>query len=127
MSESQISENRNNRDTLYYDGRCPLCAREVRWLRRRQRGGLELVDIHGLEINETEQRSLLEVLHLRAASGEWLTGIDATSRAWSHVLPGWLLKPLSWRWLRLLVNPLYFVWARRRYQRLYGCGVCRGE
>ena len=114
-------------DTLYYDGQCPLCLREVRWLASRQGGGLELVDVHALDIDDADRRKLLEVLHLRTTDGEWLTGIDASQRAWSHVLPGWLLRPLGWRWLRVFLNPLYSLWARRRYRRLYGCAVCRSE
>ena len=114
-------------DTLYYDGRCPLCAREARWLASRQRGQLVLVDIHGLKLDETQRTALLEVLHLRTGDGQWLTGVDASQRAWAHVLPGWLLRPLGWRWLRFFLNPLYSFWAKRRYRRLYGCALCRSE
>ncbi len=33
-------------DTLFYDGSCPLCAREIRTLRRLQTGNLIFADIH---------------------------------------------------------------------------------
>ncbi len=36
-------------DTLYYDGKCPLCLREIRLLERLQGGQLELVDAHTYE------------------------------------------------------------------------------
>ena len=35
-------------DTLYYDGQCPLCMREVRLLHRIADDGLQLTDLHGV-------------------------------------------------------------------------------
>lgn len=69
--------------TLYYDGDCPLCAREIELLRRHavpQR--LLLVDIASADFDPTLLgRSLPEMqarLHARWADGEWLLGLDAS-------------------------------------------------
>jgi predicted DCC family thiol-disulfide oxidoreductase YuxK len=34
------------KETLYYDGACPLCAREMKHLAKLKRDSLNLVDIH---------------------------------------------------------------------------------
>lgn len=115
-------------DTLYYDGLCPLCCAEVRLLRRIQRGGLVLADIHqqpecaGLPSRE----QLLRTLHLCTEAGAWLTGVEATVQAWSHTGRGWLFRPLLWPGFAVLSRWGYSVWAQRRYRRRYACNVCVG-
>lgn len=91
--------------TLYVDGACPLCAREVLWLRRHASPSrLLLVDISaagfscaGLGVTLTE---LQNKLHARTASGEWLTGLDATYWSWRAAGLGSWAIPLGWRPLR---------------------------
>ena len=40
---------------LLYDGACPICSREVRWIGRRDRGGrIEMVDIAGEGFDASE-------------------------------------------------------------------------
>ena len=38
------------KETLYYDGACPLCAREMKHLAKLKRDTLNLVDIHQVDI-----------------------------------------------------------------------------
>ena len=114
-------------DTLYYDGQCPLCLREIRALRRLAGEGLQLSDIHQLSGRGLPRREqLLRILHLRTAEGEWLTGVEATVRAWSHTRWGWLFRPLLWPGVVALSRRTYRAWAARRYRRRYGCAVCLG-
>lgn len=114
-------------DILYYDGRCPLCAREIGVLRNLQRGGLAFADIHQpLSDGALPGReALLRRLHLRTESGAWVTGLEATVRAWSHTRLGLLFRPLLWPGIHQLARLVYNRWADRRYQRRYGCGACR--
>ncbi len=116
------------RDTLYYDGLCPLCLREVRLLRRIQRGGLAFVDIHQLPHGwgPPWRDALLRTLHLRNLDGQWLTGVEAMVRVWSHTRWGWLFRPLLWPGLAPLSRHAYRRWAVRRYRRLHGCRACLG-
>jgi predicted DCC family thiol-disulfide oxidoreductase YuxK len=114
-------------DTLFYDSRCPLCLREVRILKKLSGDGLALADIHSSADQPGEPTQLLKltVLHLKTAQGEWLTGVDATVRAWSHTRFGFLFKTLRWPLIGVLADWCYGIWARRRYTRLYGCVDCQ--
>lgn len=112
-------------DILYFDGLCPLCRSEMRSLEKHKNSALKLVDIHSVKhLDAVQREALLRRLHLRLPGGEWLVGVDASIRAWSHTRWGWLLKPLGWPLLAPLVNFAYRHWADRRYQRRYGCEPC---
>ena len=113
-------------DTLYYDGNCPLCLREIRALQKLRDDGLQLVDVHSYEPapGEPTRESMLLRLHLRAADGSWLSGVDATVQAWSHTRSGFLFRPLRWPLLAPLADRAYDYWARRRFDGLYCDGAC---
>lgn len=115
-------------EILYFDGLCPLCSREMRSLGKRKSSSLELVDIHSVKhLDAIQRKALLRRLHLRLPDGRWLIGVDASVRAWSHTRWGWLLKPLTWPVLGLLVRFVYHRWADRRYRSRYGCEPCGGS
>jgi len=113
-------------DTLFYDGNCPLCMREVRLLSRIADPRLALVDLHEVpdEAGQPTRLEKLSNLHLKTADGRWLVGVDATVTAWSHTRWGPLFKVLRWPLVGRLADLVYRYWARKRYQRLYGCGDC---
>ncbi len=133
-------------DTLYYDGQCPLCVKEMDRLRELKSSTLELQDIHALDdlavtealesiggdSQKTVERApeqvstttmpsktaLLKVLHLQR-DGQFITGIDANIAAWQHTRYGWLWRWLSWPIIRPIVEIVYDRWAKWRYDRLY--------
>ncbi|MEC7815788.1 MAG: DUF393 domain-containing protein [Pseudomonadota bacterium] len=113
-------------DTLFYDGSCPLCAREIRTLRRLQRGNLIFADVHEQREdseNLPSREDLLRRLHLMTWTGEWVTGLHANVRAWSHTPFGWLFKPLLWPVIHPIARRVYEGWADRRYDKKYLCAV----
>ncbi|WP_253449398.1 thiol-disulfide oxidoreductase DCC family protein [Halomonas sp. Y3] len=76
--------------TLYHDGHCPLCQREVAWLSRHpRRERVALVDIQAPEFDAEALGKRFEAmigrLHLQDAEGRWFIGMDA-SRALYAVL-----------------------------------------
>lgn len=79
--------------TLYYDGACPICAREVA-LYRRQAGAQALcwVDVtrcEAVELGEDLSReAALARLHLREPDGRLLSGAAAFLALW-RALPRW--------------------------------------
>lgn len=115
-------------DTLFYDGQCPLCAREISTLRKLQRGHLIFADIHDQRHssnNLPSREALLRRLHLMTWTGEWVTGLHANVRAWSHTPFGFLFKPLLWPGIHTIASRIYERWADRRYERKYACAVGR--
>ncbi|WP_299231833.1 DUF393 domain-containing protein [uncultured Halomonas sp.] len=89
--------------TLFHDGHCPLCQREVAWLTRHpRRERVTLVDIQAANFDAAplgrSVEAMMGQLHVRDADGRWFVGMDA-SRAlyavlgyrrlvWMSTLPG---------------------------------------
>ncbi|WP_355659753.1 thiol-disulfide oxidoreductase DCC family protein [Halomonas salifodinae] len=105
--------------TLFYDGHCPLCLREVAWLSRHpRRQRVRLVDIQAHDFDaealDVTFEALMGRLHLRDAEGRWYRGMDA-SRALYHGLG---YRRLVWLselpGLRQLLDGGYLVFARHR-------------
>ncbi|MBS3185939.1 DUF393 domain-containing protein [Pseudomonas vlassakiae] len=98
--------------TLYFDGACPLCSREVAFLRRRSTAAkLILIDIDGdgfdprpLGLTIEQLRSCL---HARFANDQWVTGLDATLWSWRAAGVGIWAAPLAWRPLRPFLSVFY--------------------
>ena len=127
----------STKDTLFFDGQCPLCSREIRTLSKLAKGRVNFVDIHqwhGSEkacldeqaspdmppIDSPDKQSLLKVLHLRKADGQWLKGFDANVAVWRKTNFGALFLIFRLPVLKQLAAALYEKWAAMRYTKLYG-------
>ncbi|MFB9888055.1 thiol-disulfide oxidoreductase DCC family protein [Balneatrix alpica] len=106
---------------VFYDGACPLCAKEMAWLAQQDRQQrLRLRDIQAVDFDASaeglESSALDAQLHVRDAKGQVWQGVPAfvliyravgrTSLARVLALPG--LAPL-WQWG-------YRHFARHRYR-----------
>ena len=119
-----------NKDTLYYDGQCPLCLREITQLKSMGDDTLALIDIHSLSDEEPssahcrlpDKDALLRTLHLETADAKLLTGLDANVAGWKHTPYGRWLAWLRWPLIAPCADFVYGAWARWRYRRLYGKG-----
>lgn len=108
-------------DTLYYDGQCPLCDREVARLKALSGDALVLCDIHTVDDpNLPSKEILLQSLHLRTTQGDWVQGLDANVLAWQYTRFGFLIRWLRWPLIHVFSRRVYNCWAVRRYRRLYG-------
>lgn len=115
--------------TIYYDGACPLCSREIAFLRRRDRGRgrLRFVDIAAADFDATPlgvaQTELMAQIHGQLADARWLVGMAVLRRAYTAVGLGWLLAPTGWP----LLGPLFdagYRWFARNRLRLTGRSNC---
>ena len=105
--------------TLLYDGDCPICSREARWLRRRTRNGRLAFDniaepsfdpaAYGLTRAEVDG-----ALHAVRPDGRVLRGMAAVRGAYRAVGLGWLTAPTDWPVLRPLFDAAYRWFARHR-------------
>lgn len=105
--------------TLYYDGDCPLCAREINLLRRHSSPErLLLVDISAPGFNPAALglplQALHAQLHARWADGQWLRGLDASLWSWQAAGLGAWVAPLRWQLLRPLLQWGYRLFCRLR-------------
>ena len=120
---------KSTKDTLFFDGSCPLCTKEIKLLEDINDGSLAFMDVHKCDIDDSmpSQLDMLKVLHLRTAEGEWIKGVPATVQAWSHTRWGWVFKPLLWPLVNHAAAYAYNIWAEKRYRRLYDCEICVGN
>jgi predicted DCC family thiol-disulfide oxidoreductase YuxK len=111
--------------TLLYDGGCPLCLREVRFLEQRDRRlhpdapRLEFVDIDAADYAPAAHggigyREAMGRIHAIAADGTVLRDVAVFRRAYALVGLGWLYAPTGWPLLAPLVNLAYGLWAAAR-------------
>ena len=106
--------------TVFFDGQCPLCRREIAHYRRRK--GSETIDwiditrdperltTHGLGFDAAMAR-----FHVRDGTGRWHTGAAAFAELWSQ-LSGyrWLARGLRALGVLPTLDRLYTRFARRR-------------
>ncbi len=112
--------------TIFYDGACPICSREMRFLKsRNKRGTLAFQDTaatgfdpatYGLP--DAHQR----LIHGMLPDGGLVKGVEVFRRAYGEVGLGWLLAPTGWPILRPIFDRFYIVFARnrKRISKLFG-------
>ena len=90
-----------DRPTVYYDGGCPICAREINFYRRRQ-GGESLAWVDVTQADESalgpglSRAAALARIHVRCTDGTVLDGAAAFAEIWRG-MPGlrWLGRLLG--------------------------------
>ncbi len=91
-----------HRLTLFYDGQCPLCVKEMTRLRHADNGHcLTLINIHSPACSaypEINKQRAAQILHGITEDGKLLLGLDATCQAWKVVGRG--------RWIGLSRWPI---------------------
>jgi predicted DCC family thiol-disulfide oxidoreductase YuxK len=115
---------------VLYDGACPLCSREIRFLEQRDRGrgAIRFEDIaapsfdpraHGMELRE-----LMARIHGVLPDGTLVEGVEVFRQAYAAVGLGWLVAPTRWPGLRRLADLAYRVFARNRLRWTGRASAC---
>ena len=104
---------------ILFDGDCPLCAREIRALRRLDRKGrLAFEDIAAPDFDARryglDQATVMARIHGVLADGTVVEGLELFRRAYGAVGLGWLLAPSRWPILSRLFEAAYDWFARNR-------------
>jgi predicted DCC family thiol-disulfide oxidoreductase YuxK len=115
----------SNRLTVYFDGACPVCSREVEMYDRADRAcSIQWHDVSAdagdLGRDGVSQADALARMHARLPDGRLVTGVQAFIAIWERV-PGFkLFAPIArWAPARWLLERGYDWYAPRR-QRLTG-------
>ncbi len=109
-----------NKLSIYYDGLCPLCSREIDHYRKaRGADQLRFVDITSVgfqaETEGLDPQEVHRVMHVKTADGRVHTEVEAFIQIWK-VLPGygWMARLVSSAPIRPLANVGYRGFARIR-------------
>ena len=118
---------------VFYDGDCPLCAREVKhYMAKDVYGRIEWVSIAGERFDAKayglDPQRVNAVMHARTADGRVFTELWAFVRIWEALPLGLLTTPLKWMFkvpgVIWLVRPLYLLFAKNRHRLT---GRCKTE
>ncbi len=114
------SESQTYRLTIYFDGACHLCAREIAHYQKHPLAHrIRWADIASPHFNPTAEgiawEDLNRAMHARKSDGTLLRGIDSFLALW-ETLEGytWLRYWISRPWLRPLLDLCYAGFARFR-------------
>lgn len=85
--------------TVFYDGGCPICSREVAFYRGRLGAdALCWVDVSRETPHGLDQQTILARIHARLPDGKMVSGAAAFGQIWQRVPGfGWLGRLVSWR------------------------------
>ena len=106
--------------TIFFDGECPLCKREVDFLQsKNQRKYLKFVDINCsdscLEHNYgISYRQAMERIHALKSDGSLIKDVEVFQEAYSLVGLGWIYAPTKWPIIDKLIEFIYRLWAKNR-------------
>ena len=118
-----------SRVTVWHDGACPLCRREIAIMRRLdRRGSIAFVDATGAQACPIDRADLLARFHAREDGGPMLSGAAAFAAMW-RAIP--MLRPIGLlarhRPVLAMLEVLYvrFLRVRPRLQRWLGHAKAR--
>src|SRR5258707_1082396 len=104
---------------VLFDGECPFCRLEARWLNywnRRGRLVLEDIAVAGFDLAPygVTMPELMGTLHGVFPDGRQTHGMETFRQAYRAVGLGWILAPTGWPVLRTAFDAMYYLFARYR-------------
>lgn len=113
---------------VFFDGDCPLCRREIEWLRRRDRTSrIDFIDIAAPDFSEAEHGKgydeLMQSMHARFPDGRWIDGVESFRHMYRLVNLGFLVAWTRVPGLRQLADWGYTVFARYRLRLSKRCST----
>ncbi|SEI39812.1 Predicted thiol-disulfide oxidoreductase YuxK, DCC family [Allopseudospirillum japonicum] len=118
--------------SLFFDGQCPLCRREIHWLQQKNLPvHIAYIDISTEDVQQTlgidQYQAMMRVLHVQDAKGNWYLGMDASRYLYRQLgYTTWIaLSELPL--LRQLCNLAYAIFARIRPYLSLGSRCTQGS
>ncbi|GBF82511.1 thiol-disulfide oxidoreductase DCC family protein [Aphanothece sacrum] len=106
---------------LLYDGECPLCLREIRFLQKQdnQRGLVSLVDIaeqnyHPEEHGGVDYETAMGRIHAILPDGTIAKDIEAFRLVYEVLGLGWVYAITKFPVIEAIANLFYRIWAKLR-------------
>lgn len=107
---------------VLYDGVCPICVVEIRFLQFLQRNRAEKVDFidislpdyDGAKYSNISYEMAMDKMHVIDEKNEVHSGVPAFSVMYSAVGLGWLGRFMMWPMVRPFMDKSYTVFAKNR-------------
>lgn len=104
--------------TIFYDGKCPLCAKEMSSLKSYDKNNeIQLEDVHQSGFSERfpeiDFNKAMQILH-GYYQGKIVYGLDVTCHAWRLVGKHRYLQILRWPLVKPVADQCYLLFAKHR-------------
>ena len=106
--------------TIFFDGGCPLCKREVDFLQsKNQKGYLSFIDINSSDFSfdfkyGISYKQAMERIHAFKSDGSVIKDIKVFQEAYSLIGLGWIYTPTKLPILDKCIEFIYGLWAKYR-------------
>lgn len=116
--ETQLHSGDSWKIQLLYDGQCPLCLREVRFLEAQDRGRglIQFVDVMNPQYNPADHGGItfeaaMGRIHALKSDGTIFQGVEVFRQVYAVLGIGWIYAATRWPGIRSVVDALYDRWA----------------
>ncbi len=111
---------------VFFDGACPLCVREVNFLRRRdKKQRIRFVDLAAADFDRSAVGVawdvLMERIHGRLPDGTFVVGVEVFRRLYTIVGYRWLVAVTRWPGIVQLLDLCYRWFAKNRLRLTGRC------
>ena len=109
-----------NKFIFLFDGGCPLCLRETRFLQKKDISNkINFIDINIESYNpslykDISYKEAMSNLHGILENGEIIKGLDVLAYSYKLIGLGWVYYPLKIEFLAPLLRLIYQYWAKYR-------------
>ena len=106
--------------TIFFDGGCPLCKREVDFLQsKNQKGALRFIDINTSDFSSDLKygityKQAMDRIHAMKSDGSVIKDIKVFQEAYSLIGLGWIYAPTKLPILDKFIEFVYGLWAKYR-------------
>ena len=110
----------HNKFIFLFDGGCPLCLRETRFLKKKDVSNkINFIDINNDNYNPLLYQDItyteaMSTLHGILENGDIIKGLDVLAYAYKLIGLGWVYYPLKIKFLSPLLRLFYQYWAKYR-------------
>ena len=114
-----MKENKTAHITLYFDGDCPLCKREINFLKKiTPKDKVSFEDISEENFKEDKHgkscSKLMAEIHAKTSDGQWLIGMDAFRAVYSYTKFSFIFNLTKLPILRQSFDFMYKLFAKNR-------------
>ena len=106
--------------TIFFDGGCPLCKREIDFLQsKNQKGYLSFIDINSSNFSldlkyGITYKQAMDRIHAIKSDGSVIKDIKVFQEAYSLIGLGWIYAPTKLPILEKVIEFIYGLWAKYR-------------